>query len=271
MQRYKQDIDRYSSIAEEFSQQVIGLVINVVVDKTGNLDLDHFTKESYHLRDSILYRLSSLGWHIYTLCNNHVKYEKQFKSDPGNHNINNAKHALCFIFDDLIFNLISLHDYFANLVAFTLIGEDKKHIKWNRLVNTAWGKQNSFSKLDIAKDITDHEKNWVSKIQDFRAEIIHYNLNTGKDKRVVSWSKGQDVQYKLLYSIPEKLAKKLNLNSIAHEDVGIDLQHGSIEIADRSVKWLSGLAEKLRLQHTKNTIKRVQPSVPEDPSTARVR
>ena len=246
------EIVSYKKAFEIFHNELIELVMNVAIDKTGKYKKDHFTIDMFRLRDNVLYRLSSLDWHLQSLCDHHEHYETKFKKDSYDPIILYAKSVLFFIFDDFIFNLMSLYDYYANLLAYFLITPNKQSIGWNSLAKTAKGNNNQFSKLKFSKDIWQHNHEWVIKIHDFRSKVIHRNVQKGSDKQIISGTQGQDVQFKLLYSIPEKLAKKLNLKSPKHKDVGVDLLAGSIEIAEKSVSWLSQFTESIRAEETTN-------------------
>jgi hypothetical protein len=237
---------------ERLHEELIQLVMNVVIDKIGNYKKDHFTLDMFRLRDNVVYRLSSLDWHLQSLCSHHEHYEAKFKKDSYDPNIFYAKTVLFFIFDDFVFNLISLYDYYANLLAYFLLSPNKQTIGWNSLAKTAKGNNNQFSKFKFSKDIWQHNHEWVMKINDFRSKVIHRNVQKGSDKQIISGTQGQDVQFKLLYSIHEKLSKKLNLKSPKHKDVGVDLLLGSIEIAEKSVSWLSQFTETIRTKETNN-------------------
>lgn len=258
MKKYEQALNKYRSTSEELNIQVIELALNVVVDKVGNLASETpFTKGIDQLRKSVLYRLSSLGWHLHNLCRQHDQFEQAFRAHQQDSIIMSGKNIQFFIFDDFIFNLISLYDYYANLIAYFLIGENKKKIGWQSLAKAARDKKNRFSTLSVAGDIAAHENDWVRRIRDFRAELIHYNLSMGNDLQRISMRPGEDVKFELLYSVPEKLAKKLDLKAPVHEGVGIDLQLGAIEIGESSINWLSSLTGRICSKFTKNRMHRV--------------
>ena len=258
MKQYLASIENYGSTAEQLHAEVIGMVLNIVVDKAGNIATEtEFTKNIYLLRDSVLYRLSSLGWHLHSLCKQHAHFERLFKANPKDPNIIYAKNVQSFAFDDFVFNLVSLYDYFANLIAFFLISENKKRTGWDGLAKAAMHYGNKFSSLPIAADIARHENEWVKRIRNFRAEVIHYNLSVGKGRRNISWKQGGNIKFELIYSVPEKLTKKLKLQSPVHENVGVDLQFGTLEIAERSARWLADITATIRKNHTSNTIKKV--------------
>lgn len=259
MKKYNPSLNNYGEAAQRLDTEIIGLGLNVLVDKVGNIALETpFQIDLFLLRDSVLYRLSALGWHVYNICKQHSHVEQIFKANPHDPNMIYAKNYQFFAFDDFIFNLVSLYDYYANLVAFILIGGQKKRIGWNGLTKSSMDKKNKFYKLSIAKLIATHENEWVKRISDYRAEIIHYNLIEGNNKLEISWSQGEEVKYNLMYSIPEKLTKKLKLTSPIHEGIGIDLQFGTLEIAEKSVLWLTELTSKITAEFTSNQIKTVQ-------------
>lgn len=113
-------------------------------------------------------------------------------------------------------------------------------------------RSNKFSKSIVATEISKHENEWVKRLSAYRAEVIHYNAQEGKGKMHISWKQGEQVEYSLQWAIPEKLAKKLKLTSPSHDDVGIDLQYGSIEIAERSIRWLLDTTSIVTTTYTSN-------------------
>ncbi|WP_353573265.1 hypothetical protein, partial [Candidatus Albibeggiatoa sp. nov. BB20] len=140
---------------------------------------------------------------------------------------------------------------------FSLIEENKRKIGWDGISKAARDSQNKFSKLSISKLISTHENEWVKRIRDFRAEIIHYNLLTGNDKAQISYNHGE-LKFELLYSVPKKLMKKLKLESLVHKDIGVDLQFGSIEIAERSIVWLTELTSMITTEFTSNEVQLIE-------------
>lgn len=253
MDKYLGSLKPYGEVARDFNTAVIGLALNSLVDKVGNIGKEcQYRTDLFLLRDSVLYRLSSLNWHIHNLCKQHSQYEKAFSVDPQNINLHYGNTFQSFLFDDFVFNLISLYDYFANLLGFLLIGENKKRIGWDGFAKSAMDRSNKFSKSIVATEISKHENEWVKRLSAYRAEVIHYNAQEGKGKMHISWKQGEQVEYSLQWAIPEKLAKKLKLTSPSHDDVGIDLQHGSIEIAERSIRWLLDTTNIVTTTYTSN-------------------
>lgn len=253
MEKYHSSLKSYGGAAQEFNTAVIGLALNSLVDKVGNIGKEcQYRTDLFLLRDSVLYRLSSLGWHIHNLCKQHSQYEKAFSINPGDNNLHYANTFQSFLFDDFVFNLISLYDYYANLLGFLLIGENKRRIGWDGLAKSAMDRSNKFSGNIIANNVAKHENEWVKRLSAYRAEVIHYNIQESKGTMHISWKQGEQVKYSLQWAIPDKLAKKLGLSAPSHDGVGVDLQIGAMEIAERSIRWLSESTNTITKEYTSN-------------------
>jgi hypothetical protein len=205
MDKYHSLIKLYGEVAEGFSTAVIGLALNSLIDKVGDISKEcPYRTDLFLLRDSVLYRLSSLGWHIHNLCKQHSQHEKAFSLNPNDINLRYANTYQSFIFDDFVFNLISLYDYYANLLGFLLIGENKKRVGWDGLAKSAMDRSNKFHNNLISTELAKHENEWVKKLSAYRAEVIHYNIQEGKSKVHITWKQGDQVKYSLLWAIPDK-------------------------------------------------------------------
>lgn len=62
MLKYQESLQKYSDTAHFLNTEIIGLILNITVDKVGNIGTDTpVTKDLHQLRDSLLYRLSAIG------------------------------------------------------------------------------------------------------------------------------------------------------------------------------------------------------------------
>jgi len=255
MERYKDKLSEYFSIADRLSTLLTQLTMNIKEDREGlYTDRTQFSKRLYELNDSIQYRLSAVGWHLLNLCSSHSNLEVKFKKQPQNDNTY-YEQSLYFIFDDFIFNLLSLYDFYANFIGLSFIDDKKQKIMWGGLARSSTNPNNEFSLCELARAISEHNRNWAQKLQEFRAEIIHYNVNKGNNKKRISWTKGEDVKYQLLYSIPENLVKLLKLDNSKKNDAGIDLQFGAIKIGKKSISVIIQLTELAIRNCTNNSVK----------------
>lgn len=119
MNKHQLSIENYGKCTEQLHNELIGFVLNIVTDKEGSISAQtNFTKDIFLLRDNILYRSSAIERHIQNICQQHVYFEQVFKTNPQKYNLIGSHNIQSFSFDDFIFNLLSLYDYYANLLAF---------------------------------------------------------------------------------------------------------------------------------------------------------
>src|SRR5258708_13277781 len=92
-------------------------------------------------RDNLSYRLASVRWHYNNLCQLHGQLDGQFlpalvAEGESTSFLLRAAHQTYFVFDDIIFNLVSCFDYVARLVGFLMLADRGASLKWNTLPNT---------------------------------------------------------------------------------------------------------------------------------------
>ena len=160
-----------------------------------------------------------------------------------------------FASDDVLFNLLGLYDYWSNLVGFAFIGTSRKKIGWRGLATSALDKKNPFSSTAIGPMIAEHHKQWALKLQDLRAEIIHYEHLEGKSRYEISWQAGNEAAFEFLSTLPTPISKKLQLQAPARGDLGVDLQLGLIEICKKSIIWLAEATKLACEQLTRHTVR----------------
>jgi hypothetical protein len=72
---------------------------------------------------------------------------------------------------------LSLFEYTGNLIGYFWQGEHGKALKWKGISGAALDKDNSFSKLDIAKVVAEGHRGMVTQLEDYRAKIFHYKFH----------------------------------------------------------------------------------------------
>lgn len=125
-----------------------------------------------------------------------------------------------FLFDSIIFNTISFFDYLSCFLSF-IIFNDKKS-QWQSIANSARTKS-SFKETEIAKTIDNLDRVFVSKLNQYRSELIHYSkdnvgfntsfdLKQGIEKIVVFAPLGFNKKFRKEFKNLDK--KELDLNTI---------------------------------------------------------
>jgi hypothetical protein len=257
MKRYKNEFEQFNDSVSDLFSLITRLTLNIKTDREGMFtDRTQFSERLYELSGSIQYRLSSVNWHLKNLCTHHVSSENKLaKEGVGSQETTYLTHYMYYLFDDFIFNLISLYDYFGSYFNLAFINSNKPGLMWGRMAKAARDPNNDFSQCVLAKNIKIHNSKWVQNLENVRAEIIHYNIKKGGDKKKMSWSVGEDIQFHLMASLPEDIVKILDLNDCKKNDLGVDLQFGAIEIGMRSIKTLCKLTDIALKQCTTDSIK----------------
>ncbi len=164
----------------------------------------------YSLRSSIQHRLQAIGWHYLQMKIGQDSAERQYfhalkEGTEWEHML--AVHSIqYFLFDDIVFNLISLFDYIGNTAGYFLKGEAGKKIKWKGIAKSGRDSANELSKHSIAKSISKYDSQLVTKFESYRAEIFHYGSNTGSVGAKYEFpSSGRGLKIEI--AVPEKFKK----------------------------------------------------------------
>jgi hypothetical protein len=191
--------------------------------------IDYLNKISGRISDkrfseishSILSRISSIIFHYEILDSIYSSNRKIITSqwDP----IIDHQFAIKqkFVFDSIIFNAISLFDYFSCLVTFTReSNKDNWRKMWISLASYSRN-NNEFKQSSLGTKIIEIDRIWLSKLNAYRAELIHYDT---KDLGVSSSWNLINGEVNILVKAPIELKKVFkNLSKIEkHEDFNIN-------------------------------------------------
>lgn len=216
-------------------------LVNYLVDwdvKRG--DLFHADETKFILRDSIFYRFEGVLFHLDLMLkeHNHIKLDisQNFPKAGMNHHesILKSKERIHFLFDDIVFNIISFFDYTANLIAFLYIGKHSIKKNWNKIARAMMDDNNSLSKTKLSKVIALNHKTWITQLYDYRSDIIHKRRDTaGGSTKIDIDIKNKKLHVDFIVEAPKTLVKKVKI-------IKIELQPG-FNIIDVSI-WLIGKA-----------------------------
>lgn len=146
---------------------------------TGKITNDRY----YQIRDSITLRIESIVFHYNLLNSIHSPSKKIITNEifPLGTDIIPLRQK--FLFDSIIFNLISVFDYLSCLINFIIEkNKDKWKKPWNKLEH--WSRCNDkFKGTKLGLKIIEINKDWVSNLNDYRNELIHYQTeNLGSNE-----------------------------------------------------------------------------------------
>lgn len=133
------------------------------------------SKECATRRDYIMHRLGATAQQMSILSQFIDVHIKKYESNCGDTGEKldltfNAINQLSFCFDNLIFNLGSLSDYFGNYLGLYLYGPKNQTLKWNGFVNKT---NNIYTGHDFDTLISKEHRDWFTKLHGYRGDIIH--------------------------------------------------------------------------------------------------
>lgn len=131
--------------------------------------------DSITRRDYMTHRLGAtvqcLRFLESTISHYQTHYQK-IGTDTGEklHASFDAINQVSYCFDNLIFNLASLSDYFGNYLGLFLYGPKNQTLKWNGFVNKVTADN---SDDDFLRIVANENKYWFTKLHSYRGDIIH--------------------------------------------------------------------------------------------------
>jgi len=212
--------------------------------------IPHLEHPIYNIRKSILYRADCIFFHLILLMQVQKNISEKISSDFLTIDINH--HALVYgekqqlyIFDDIVFHIISLFDYVGNFIGLLYCGQNKMNLKWNGINDSALDKENKFSKSLIASLIKKYHKEWVDPLLEYRSHIIHSKSDSANGIFTITGTK-EYIEKKFTVSVPKKFKSNVknkieNLITLEKDgkltliDVALSLVNGSIQIVNEII------------------------------------
>ncbi|MCC9073276.1 hypothetical protein ACFSJW_08560 [Flavobacterium artemisiae] len=220
--------------------------------------------EIYELRDSINYRIKSANLHFYLLLVRKLEIENRFanmlKEKPsvfngfimGNPHFDMASDEIMALYDSIIFHLSSCFDYLAMLTQFIFGKNPETKLQWITLVKHCHNRESEFGKRKFVENIKQIDADFVSKFNDYRAELIHRKKSTSFAD--VSWQLNSGkVITKFLCS--DKI--KTNLKKIIDKDLNYCVTYASSELIKQTLLKiayvLNGMHDEFRENYVQHS------------------
>ena len=159
-------------------------------------------------KNDLLYRCNSIYWHIGILNSvvNSINDRSKIEKSDLQGIVYEEWDKVHFLFDDVIFNLISAFDYFASLVHIIMTDKKDEFKKWNNVVKKSRDKGYKFP--DTETMIIDFHGEWVNKLSGYRANVYHEK--TDKPSAVLQDDFFFDKR-EIEFNITDKAAKELSI------------------------------------------------------------
>ena len=208
----KQGIIDIENINQEFEKLKLRLhllsdrFLAVAMDYKHYIDGSFKEDKIYQLRDNVQYRLFSARVHLELLLRQHKfiesRMESKYKEDPSmitgnyfpiNPYFDHYQKEISSIFDSVVYHLSSVFDYISTLTNYISGPNKEDTLMWTQLAKSVRDNHNNFSKRKFALAIDDIDREFVNKLYDHRAFIIHksadpsgYNVTlfVGSEERI---------------------------------------------------------------------------------------
>ena len=176
------DLQAFSKEILEYVKKIDETTVWVGLDFTNKKGgLGNKSEPVYGSRDSLLYRLGSILYHLDEYVSFRTDIETQLKSigdfmlSPFDADRVTTQYS--YRLDDIIFNFCSFLDYLGRLIAAAV--NDGKINDWPGLIKAARPKsQNNFNKLPISQVLLDIDRKFSGKLYEYRSELIHDKAHT---------------------------------------------------------------------------------------------
>jgi len=229
--------------ASEALQRFIEEVHSLCLRHMSAIRAEHAAREKQRLiadlRDNLSYRLVSVRWHYNYLCQLHRQLDGQFlpalaAEGESTSFLLRAAHQTSFVFDDIIFNLVSCFDYIARLVGFLMLGDKAAGLKWNGLVNSARDSGNRLLSGEFAELVVRWNRDLVNPLQKYRGDLIHRERMMGNIEGSVQFGK-DTMSASVVVSVPDALAKVLTGKASFRSSETPDVLSGAGVLIERAV------------------------------------
>lgn len=219
--------------------------------------------EIYELRDNINYRIRSANLHFYLLIIRKLdienRFEQMLKENPnifngyimGNPHFEMASDEIMGIYDSIVFHLSSCFDYLAMLTQFVFGKNPQSKLQWITLVKHCHNKKSEFSNRKFIENIKRVDSEFVSKFNDYRAELIHRKKSTSFANVTWEVNSGKvSTQFKCSQKI------KSNLKKIIDKDLEYCISYASFELIKQTLLKiayvLDGMYDEFRENYSGN-------------------
>ena len=166
------------------------------------------------IRDSIIYRFDSMCFHVVLMTARQLEALKSLEKEPPTFDERDLLESLArqhqFLFDDIIFNTISLLDYLGNIVGLGFYGAHLTKMNWNGAYEYAkryaqGSKKNRIFGSPTAECLIRHHQEWVNRLYKYRARLIHDKEQKTGGSIAMIWQ--GDLWHELTITAPKSFVK----------------------------------------------------------------
>lgn len=202
----------------------------------------------YTLRDNINYRLYSAKFHIELLFHHIRNIEKNVENNTlirtGNQfpiigHIPVYTQQITSLFDSFIYHSVSVFDYIGTLANY-ISGKNKENtLMWTQLAKSVRDNNNSLSQTKFSNVITKIDREFVGKLYDHRALLIHRRADLGGFNH--THSLGYQETVTTIFFAGENVIKCFNQLKEASKNGDITLKYVAVWILNELIKNITDI------------------------------
>ncbi|MHC5054070.1 MAG: hypothetical protein ACYTKD_05055 [Planctomycetota bacterium] len=164
--------------------------------------------EIHARKNALLYRWGAVWWHVELAERliSSVLSQAEPAREQGNLHwlLRSNLDRSSYLFDDAVFNLLSMFDYLAGLVGLVMADKLGKSLKWNALMDTLHA--NPGVHPEAARVAVDAHKAWVNRLAGYRAGVYHSKTDLGSAE-FQDWPPDDQIQVR--FFVPDGALRKI--------------------------------------------------------------
>jgi len=169
------------------------------------------------IRDSIIHRFDSMCFHVVLMIERQLAALRSLEKESSTFDERDLLESLArqhqFLFDDIIFNTISLLDYLGNIVGLAFHGAHLNNMNWNGAYRYAKDYARGAKKLgqnrifgsSTADCLIRHHEEWANKVCEYRNRLIHDKEQKTGGSIAMIWQ--GDLWHELTITAPKSFVK----------------------------------------------------------------
>jgi hypothetical protein len=206
-------------------------LVDLALAQIGNLHIrpsdrdarERHEKTAIDMRESLEYRFSAVGFHVGLLREYQRRGLEKLAGDfvSGNRDgfdtVYTVRRQQQMMFDAVIFNILAFFDYIGNAIGFSFYGVDSAGAKWKwkRAVQYARDPDGEarkhgarrYSESNIARLVEQIDREWINRLEEYRAELIHYKTDPAGGGHSLNFAEGGQARVSLTITTPPSFTK----------------------------------------------------------------
>ena len=232
------EIDKLYSKIKGYNTQI---GIHYMSKISGRIADDEMVK----IRNSVGFRAGAIRTHLITLVRMHNRHNniiKESEEDPAIYFDVLARRQFA-IFDSIIFHSCSLLDYVGYLMRFICTSGDQQKKGWMDVIGSFRDTDTNLSDCIAAPIALHYNSQWIEKLFEYRANLIHYRAEVGGSHITADFEK---MDYVLKTYTPSRLVRMIHPLSEKSNGEKVPLLYTSFWLSENAFSVVIDILKNIR-------------------------